>query len=85
MKRRAFIALVGSFLEQELVSGNEVISPEAGLSVAALKRVTRTVPIVFMSVADPVGGGFVDSLARPGGNVSHSLLEKLVHWDETSP
>ena len=31
---------------------------------------TRTVPIVFPIVADPVGAGFVDSLARPGGNVT---------------
>ena len=31
---------------------------------------TRTVPIVFTTVADPVGSGFVDSLARPGGNIT---------------
>ena len=31
---------------------------------------TRTVPIVFVKVADPVGAGFVDSLARPGGNAT---------------
>jgi putative tryptophan/tyrosine transport system substrate-binding protein len=36
--------------------------------VAALQRATRTVPIVFAGVIDPVGGGFVNSLARPGGN-----------------
>jgi ABC-type uncharacterized transport system substrate-binding protein len=36
--------------------------------VAALQRATRTVPIVFAGVIDPVGGGFVSSLARPGGN-----------------
>ena len=35
-----------------------------------LLQVTRTVPIVFVIVADPVGGGLVDSLARPGGNVT---------------
>ena len=33
-------------------------------------QATRTIPIVFVSVADPVGAGFVDSLARPGGNVT---------------
>ena len=33
-------------------------------------QATRTVPIVFVNVADPVGAGFVDSLARPGGNVT---------------
>ena len=39
-------------------------------SVAALQRETRSVPIVFAQVADPVGGGFVASLARPGGNIT---------------
>jgi putative tryptophan/tyrosine transport system substrate-binding protein len=36
----------------------------------ALLQITRTVPIVFLRVPDPVGGGFVDSLARPGGNAT---------------
>ena len=35
-----------------------------------LLQATRTVPIVFATVADPVGAGFVDSLARPGGNAT---------------
>jgi putative ABC transport system substrate-binding protein len=39
-------------------------------SVQALQRATRTVPIVFANVADPVGAGFVDTLARPGGNAT---------------
>jgi putative ABC transport system substrate-binding protein len=38
--------------------------------VAALLQATRTVPIVFPVVGDPVGAGFVDSLARPGGNAT---------------
>jgi putative ABC transport system substrate-binding protein len=38
--------------------------------LAALLRETRTIPIVFTQVADPVGSGFVSSLARPGGNVT---------------
>jgi putative tryptophan/tyrosine transport system substrate-binding protein len=38
--------------------------------VAALQRATRTVPIVFTSVIDPVGAGFVANLARPGGNMT---------------
>ena len=38
--------------------------------VAALLRATRTVPIVFATVPDPVGAGFVDSLAKPGGNAT---------------
>src|SRR5262245_41332883 len=40
----------------------------AGLS--DLLETTRTVPIVFVNVGDPVGGGFVESLARPGGNAT---------------
>ncbi|MGA8623943.1 MAG: ABC transporter substrate binding protein, partial [Pseudolabrys sp.] len=39
-------------------------------TVGALQQATRTVPIVFATVGDPVGGGFVESLARPGGNIT---------------
>jgi ABC-type uncharacterized transport system substrate-binding protein len=35
-----------------------------------LQQTTRTLPIVFVTVIDPVGAGFVESLARPGGNVT---------------
>jgi putative tryptophan/tyrosine transport system substrate-binding protein len=38
--------------------------------VTALMQATRTIPIVFVSVADPVGSGFVASLARPAGNMT---------------
>jgi putative ABC transport system substrate-binding protein len=44
------------------------------LSVAALQKVSRTVPIVFVGVTDPVGAGVVDSLARPGGNVTGFMI-----------
>jgi putative tryptophan/tyrosine transport system substrate-binding protein len=37
---------------------------------AALQRATRTIPIVFVTVSDPVGAGFVSSLPRPGGNIT---------------
>jgi putative ABC transport system substrate-binding protein len=39
-------------------------------SVVALQQASRTVPIVFAAVTDPVGGGLVESLARPGGNAT---------------
>jgi putative ABC transport system substrate-binding protein len=48
----------------------DVIQSSGTSSVAALLQATRTVPIVFAVVADPVGAGFVDSLARPGGNAT---------------
>jgi putative ABC transport system substrate-binding protein len=38
--------------------------------VAALQQATRSVPIVFAQAVDPVGSGFVESLARPGGNIT---------------
>ncbi len=38
--------------------------------VAAVQRETRTIPIVFANVSDPIGAGFVASLARPGGNIT---------------
>jgi putative ABC transport system substrate-binding protein len=48
----------------------DIILSSGTPSVAALLQATRTVPIVFTVVADPVGAGFVDSLARPGGNAT---------------
>ena len=65
------------------------LAPDATLSVgsatvAALKQATRTIPIVFAGIGDPVGQGFVASLARPGGNITgftgleFSLGEKWV-------
>jgi putative ABC transport system substrate-binding protein len=41
---------------------------------AALQRQSRTIPIVFAQVSDPVGSGLVASLARPGGNLTGLLL-----------
>src|SRR6516165_3595483 len=39
-------------------------------AVSALQQATRSLPIVFTNVGDPVGGGFVASLAKPGGNIT---------------
>jgi len=55
----------------ELVTSSpDVILGNGTPAVAALQQATRTVPIVFASVADPVSGGFVASLAKPGGNIT---------------
>jgi len=48
----------------------DVIVATAGSIVGALQQVSRTVPIVFVTTVDPVGGGWVESLARPGGNAT---------------
>jgi putative ABC transport system substrate-binding protein len=48
----------------------DVILAHGSSTVGPLLQATRTVPIVFPVIADPVGAGFVDSLARPGGNAT---------------
>jgi ABC-type uncharacterized transport system substrate-binding protein len=48
----------------------DVIFTSGSAAIGPLRRATRTVPIVFVLVPDPVGAGFVDSLARPGGNIT---------------
>jgi putative ABC transport system substrate-binding protein len=48
----------------------DVILASGGTLVAPLLQATRTVPIVFTQTPDPVGAGFVESLARPGGNAT---------------
>ena len=56
---------------QELVALQpDVILTTGSAGLVPLLQVTRTVPIVFTIVPDPVGAGFVDSLARPGGNAT---------------
>ena len=52
----------------------DVILASGTPTVAPLLQATRTVPIVFAMVVDPVGAGFVDSLARPGGNATGFIL-----------
>jgi ABC-type uncharacterized transport system substrate-binding protein len=52
----------------------EVILAPGTTTVGPLIRATRTVPIVFPIIADPVAGGFVDSLAHPGGNATGFML-----------
>ena len=58
------------------MSSSAVAPPQS-----ALLQVTRTVPIVFAGVVDPVGAGFVDNLARPGGNATASSCSNIA-WAE---
>ena len=48
----------------------DVIFTSGSAAVGPLRRATSNVPIVFAATPDPVGAGFVDSLARPGGNIT---------------
>jgi putative ABC transport system substrate-binding protein len=48
----------------------DLILGQATPSIAALQRETRTIPIVFVAVSDPLGSGFVESWARPGSNIT---------------
>ena len=52
----------------------DVILAQTTPVVVALQRETRTIPIVFVGVADPVGSGFVNNLARPDGNTTGFML-----------
>ncbi len=57
-------------LAGELVRLKVDVILTSGPSATAAKQATGTIPIVFVAVPDPVGGGLVDSLARPGGNIT---------------
>ena len=52
----------------------DIILASGTLAVMALQHINRTLPIVFASVADPVGAGIVDSLAHPGGNATGFMI-----------
>jgi putative ABC transport system substrate-binding protein len=52
----------------------DVILASGSSTVGPMLQATRTVPVVFPTIVDPVGAGFVDSLARPGGNATGFLL-----------
>ena len=63
-------ALFERYAAELVALGPEVLVAHGSPSVAALRRQTSTIPIVFVNVTDPVGQGFVASLARPGGNIT---------------
>ena len=66
------------YAEELLALAPDILLASATPSIQALREVTRTVPIVFVNVADPVGAGFVESLARPGGNATGFILSNPV-------
>jgi putative tryptophan/tyrosine transport system substrate-binding protein len=48
----------------------DVIVSIGSITVASLQQATRTIPIVFVNVPDPVGAGFIESMGHPGGNIT---------------
>jgi putative ABC transport system substrate-binding protein len=62
--------LYRSHAAQLIALAPDVMLAAGGVTAVALQRATRTIPIVFANAADPVGGGLVASLARPGGNAT---------------
>jgi putative ABC transport system substrate-binding protein len=52
----------------------DIVLASGTLAVTALQHISRALPIVFASVADPVGAGIVDSLAHPGGNATGFMI-----------
>jgi putative ABC transport system substrate-binding protein len=65
---------IRKFAAELVALAPDVILSTGSPSVAALQQATRTVPVVFVTVVDPVSSGFVDSLARPGGNITGFAL-----------
>ena len=58
------------YAEELVALAPDLILATGSAALAPLLQVTRSIPIVFTIVPDPVGAGFVDSLARPGGNAT---------------
>jgi putative ABC transport system substrate-binding protein len=65
---------IRKFAAELIALAPDVILSTGSPSVAALQQATRTVPIVFATVVDPLSSGFVDTLARPGGNITGFTL-----------
>ena len=64
------------FAKELIALQPDLILSQTTNSTAALLQQSRTVPIIFANVADPVGSGFVASLARPGGSVTGFVLSE---------
>jgi putative ABC transport system substrate-binding protein len=67
-------ALFERYAAELVALGPEVLFAVGSPSVEALRRQTSTIPIVFVQVVDPVGQGFIASLAHPGGNITGFTL-----------
>ncbi|MFZ1207319.1 MAG: ABC transporter substrate-binding protein [Pseudolabrys sp.] len=68
------IDLERKYAAELIALGPEIVFASGTLSVIALQGTSRTLPIVFVGVTDPVGASLVDSLARPGGNATGFMI-----------
>jgi len=68
--------LMRAYAAELVGSAPDVIVVHAPPPLAAVQQQTRSLPIVFVQVPDPVGGGFVASLSRPGGNTTGSPVSR---------
>jgi putative ABC transport system substrate-binding protein len=66
--------LVRKYAAELAALAPDVILTSGSVTVRPMQQATRTVPIVFVQVVDPVGSGYVDSLSRPGGNTTGFTL-----------
>jgi putative tryptophan/tyrosine transport system substrate-binding protein len=77
--------LMRTFAKEIVGLQPDVILANSTPVTGVMKRETLTIPIVFAGVSDPVGSGFVASLARPGGNItgfSHTEASLASEWPE---
>jgi putative tryptophan/tyrosine transport system substrate-binding protein len=65
---------IRSYAAELIALAPDVIVATGSAAVGSLLQATRAVPIVFVQVAEPVGGGFVETLPRPGGNATGFML-----------
>ena len=63
-------AFIRQYAAELVALAPDVIMTVGSVTLGPVQQATRTIPIVFVNVADPVGAGFVQSLARPGGNTT---------------
>src|SRR5262249_24922935 len=58
------------YAKEAFASGPDLILAQTNPALEAVRNATRSLPIIFLQVSDPVGGGFVENLAHPGGNIT---------------
>jgi putative tryptophan/tyrosine transport system substrate-binding protein len=67
---------IRKYAKEMVALAPDVVLAAGTPSAAALQQSSRSIPIVFTAVTDPVGAGFVDSLAKPGGNITGFMLSE---------